>query len=123
MVSILFISHEKFYVHINYMLLFLCIRLWNCTSNLYYHLLFLIDLFFIIIINERQSITLKCQFEFCLKKLSIYFRNQKAKKYDVVFVGAGIVGLATARELILRYPTLSFAILDKEDVLGALLFL
>lgn len=33
-------------------------------------------------------------------------------------IGAGIVGLATARELILRYPNLSFLVLDKESKLG-----
>ncbi|KAM3919194.1 L-2-hydroxyglutarate dehydrogenase, mitochondrial [Leptodactylus fuscus] len=34
--------------------------------------------------------------------------------YDVVIVGAGIVGLASARQLILRHPNLRFAILEKE---------
>ncbi len=33
-------------------------------------------------------------------------------------VGAGIVGLATARQLILRYPTLKMAVLDKEKTIG-----
>ena len=36
------------------------------------------------------------------------------KEYDVVIVGAGIVGMATARELILRHPNLTFAVLEKE---------
>lgn len=35
-------------------------------------------------------------------------------------VGGGIVGLATARELILRHPSLSFALLEKEKELGGL---
>ncbi|OCT68320.1 L-2-hydroxyglutarate dehydrogenase, mitochondrial [Xenopus laevis] len=34
--------------------------------------------------------------------------------YDVVIVGGGIVGLASARQLILRHPALSFAVLEKE---------
>lgn len=38
--------------------------------------------------------------------------------YDVVIVGGGIVGMATARELILRHPTLTFAVVDKENRLG-----
>jgi 2-hydroxyglutarate dehydrogenase len=33
-------------------------------------------------------------------------------------VGGGIVGLATARELILRHPSLKFAVLEKEKALG-----
>ncbi|KAJ3613459.1 hypothetical protein NHX12_019708 [Muraenolepis orangiensis] len=38
--------------------------------------------------------------------------------YDVAVVGAGIVGLATARELILRHPSLSFVLLEKEKELS-----
>ena len=35
--------------------------------------------------------------------------------YDVVVVGGGIVGLGTARELIIRHPTLKFAVVEKES--------
>ncbi len=38
---------------------------------------------------------------------------------DVLMVGAGIVGLATAYELSQRHPDLSIAVVDKEDVPGA----
>ncbi|XP_061897203.1 L-2-hydroxyglutarate dehydrogenase, mitochondrial [Entelurus aequoreus] len=38
--------------------------------------------------------------------------------YDVALVGGGIVGLATARELILRHPALSFILLEKEKELS-----
>ncbi|XP_041703274.1 L-2-hydroxyglutarate dehydrogenase, mitochondrial isoform X2 [Coregonus clupeaformis] len=38
--------------------------------------------------------------------------------YDVAVVGGGIVGLASARELILRHPTLSFVLLEKEKDLA-----
>lgn len=38
--------------------------------------------------------------------------------YDIVIVGGGIVGLATARELLLRHPHLKLALLEKEDVLS-----
>ncbi|KAE8290254.1 L-2-hydroxyglutarate dehydrogenase, mitochondrial [Larimichthys crocea] len=38
--------------------------------------------------------------------------------YDVAVVGGGIVGLATARELVLRHPSLSFVLLEKEKELA-----
>ncbi|XP_061649660.1 L-2-hydroxyglutarate dehydrogenase, mitochondrial isoform X2 [Phyllopteryx taeniolatus] len=37
---------------------------------------------------------------------------------DVAVVGAGIVGLATARELFLRHPALTFTLLEKEKELS-----
>jgi L-2-hydroxyglutarate oxidase LhgO len=39
--------------------------------------------------------------------------------WDVVVVGAGIVGLASARELLLRRPGLRLALIDKEPRVGA----
>jgi L-2-hydroxyglutarate oxidase LhgO len=39
--------------------------------------------------------------------------------YDVVVVGAGIVGLASARELLRRRPGLQLALVDKEQHVGA----
>ena len=39
--------------------------------------------------------------------------------YDVVVVGAGIVGLATAMELLRRRPGRRLAVLDKEPTIGA----
>ncbi len=36
--------------------------------------------------------------------------------YDIAVVGGGIVGLATTRELLLRYPNLKIANVEKEDV-------
>jgi len=38
---------------------------------------------------------------------------------DVVVVGAGIVGLAVARELLRRWPRLHLAVVDKEDQIAA----
>lgn len=38
--------------------------------------------------------------------------------YDLVIVGGGIVGLATARELTLRHPTLKLALVEKEKELS-----
>jgi (S)-2-hydroxyglutarate dehydrogenase len=40
-------------------------------------------------------------------------------RFDVVVVGAGILGLATARELLARHPELGVAVLDKEHRIGA----
>jgi L-2-hydroxyglutarate oxidase LhgO len=40
------------------------------------------------------------------------------RAYDVVVVGAGILGLATARALLQRRPRLSLAVLDKEPAPG-----
>ncbi|XP_032820824.2 L-2-hydroxyglutarate dehydrogenase, mitochondrial isoform X1 [Petromyzon marinus] len=39
--------------------------------------------------------------------------------YDVAVVGGGIVGLASARELLLRHPSLSFVILEKERAIAS----
>ena len=41
-------------------------------------------------------------------------RADQSRGLDVVIIGAGIVGLATAWKLISRYPRLSLAVLDKE---------
>lgn len=38
--------------------------------------------------------------------------------YDLVVVGGGIVGLATAREVALRYPSMRIAVAEKEKELG-----
>lgn len=40
------------------------------------------------------------------------------RTYDVVIIGAGIVGLAVSRELLSRYPRLRLAVLDKEPSVG-----
>ena len=42
-------------------------------------------------------------------------------QHDVVIVGGGIVGMATARELLMRHPALSIAVVEKEKGLGNLL--
>nr|CAB3260134.1 L-2-hydroxyglutarate dehydrogenase, mitochondrial-like [Phallusia mammillata] len=53
-----------------------------------------------------------------LKRTTIRLSSTSAKKYDVTIVGGGIVGLATARELIHRWPNLSYAVIEKEDQLS-----
>ena len=41
------------------------------------------------------------------------------RPYDVIVIGAGIVGLATARELTRRYPGLRLAVLEKDAAIAA----
>ncbi len=52
---------------------------------------------------------------------SSYFRvsTTNRKPHDIAIVGAGIVGLATARELSIRHPNLSIIVLDKEKTICA----
>ena len=38
--------------------------------------------------------------------------------YDLVVVGGGIVGLATARETAIRHPNMRIALVEKEEQLG-----
>lgn len=54
----------------------------------------------------------------CTSRMITSF-SQDRKEYDIVVVGAGIVGLATAREMSLRYPNLKFAVIDKEHSVAA----
>ena len=49
-----------------------------------------------------------------------FFFSNKVQKYDIVIIGTGIVGLATAQELIQRHPNLKFCVIDKETKIGML---
>ena len=40
------------------------------------------------------------------------------QQYDIAIIGAGIVGLATARELLARFPSLRLVVLEKEQAIG-----
>ena len=42
-----------------------------------------------------------------------------SRHYDVAIVGAGLVGLATARELLIRQPWLRVVVLEKESVIAS----
>ena len=43
--------------------------------------------------------------------------NTCKQTYDIAIVGGGIIGLATARQLITHYPNLKFCVLEKEKEL------
>ena len=43
--------------------------------------------------------------------------GNRLRDYDVCVVGGGIVGLATAREIVRRHPELSFCLVEKEKEL------
>ncbi|XP_067681608.1 L-2-hydroxyglutarate dehydrogenase, mitochondrial-like isoform X1 [Haliotis asinina] len=45
--------------------------------------------------------------------------GSQTSEYDIIIVGGGIVGMATARELKMRHPQLSFAVVEKENILAA----
>ncbi len=45
--------------------------------------------------------------------------NPSSLRYDVAIVGGGIVGLATAREMLIRQPNLRVVVLEKEPVLAS----
>ncbi|XP_044292306.1 L-2-hydroxyglutarate dehydrogenase, mitochondrial isoform X1 [Varanus komodoensis] len=47
----------------------------------------------------------------CLEQVPL---QAEIRTFDVAIIGAGIVGLASARELILRHPSLAFGVLEKE---------
>jgi L-2-hydroxyglutarate oxidase len=53
-----------------------------------------------------------------LGKTEGHVTSRVVSAYDVVMVGAGILGLATARELHQRHPELRIAVLDKESAPG-----
>ncbi|KAL9699250.1 hypothetical protein quinque_002691 [Culex quinquefasciatus] len=44
--------------------------------------------------------------------------KQRKKQYDIVVVGGGIVGMASAREILLRHPSLKVAVVEKENKLA-----
>ncbi|KAH3844788.1 L-2-hydroxyglutarate dehydrogenase, mitochondrial-like isoform X1 [Dreissena polymorpha] len=60
-----------------------------------------------------------CANTFGCQRLYSSTEDDKSKEYDIVIVGGGIVGMATARELILRHPGLKFAVVEKEHKLAA----
>ena len=45
--------------------------------------------------------------------------SAKGGDFDVAIVGGGIIGLATANEVLRRFPNKTVVVLEKEDVVGA----
>lgn len=48
----------------------------------------------------------------------LFFSCANENRYDVVVIGGGIVGVATARELLIQHPTFRMAIVEKESDLA-----
>lgn len=46
------------------------------------------------------------------------FSAESCGAFDLVIVGGGIVGCATAREMLIRHPNLKMAIVEKENALA-----
>ncbi|CAE1245563.1 L2HGDH [Acanthosepion pharaonis] len=71
----------------------------------------------ITLMRKLEPVLTRCPL---VRHVTAWTSNQSSsqKKFDIVIVGAGIVGLATARNLILRHPNLSFAVLEKEKELA-----
>ncbi|CAH1791251.1 unnamed protein product [Owenia fusiformis] len=59
----------------------------------------------------------KCSQNRCLSTQSTAPKNKG--KYDIAIVGGGIVGMATARQLLLNHPELKLVTLEKEDRIAA----
>ena len=47
-----------------------------------------------------------------------FSKQEISKKYDLICVGGGIVGVASAREILCRHPHLKVAIVEKESKLA-----
>lgn len=45
----------------------------------------------------------------------LFFFFSPIARFDIVVVGGGIVGAASAREILLRHPTWKVAVVEKED--------
>ena len=60
----------------------------------------------------------KCVTRSNVPRIGYQQRYASSTQVDVAIVGGGIVGLATAQEMIHRYPEMKFAVLEKESQLS-----
>lgn len=67
----------------------------------------------------RYSFTTSCHVYVCTHvPIHIYRNPTHSGSYDLIVVGGGIVGMATAREVALRYPNMTVGLVEKENELG-----
>lgn len=73
--------------------------------------------------NRRKSINYKIEnlkfynildLNSLFKSTMFFSSDQNGAEFDVAIIGGGIVGMATARELRVRHPNISFVVLEKE---------
>ena len=51
--------------------------------------------------------------------MNIVTNSMAERETDLLIIGAGIVGLATALEITLRFPEMTLSVLEKEDRVAA----
>jgi len=52
--------------------------------------------------------------------IALFLFSDDVPNYDVVVIGAGLIGMATAQELITRHPSLTYCVVEKENKVGEL---
>jgi len=57
-----------------------------------------------------------------MKRFCDAVHSDDVANYDVVVVGAGLIGMATAQELITRHPSLTYCVVEKEDRVGPFVY-
>lgn len=70
------------------------------------------------LVDKKIDNYLKKVFFFLLYLIKVLNFSLTDNKFDVIIVGGGIVGCATARELKLTKPSLKVALIEKESKLG-----